>query len=65
MITGSTLYAIVLPFNYISTGLYTSTFFKDMDKKNAKMLAGIYIYMSLPYLLSVILLPILGTYNCS
>jgi len=63
MITGSTLYAIVLPFNYISTGLYTSTFFKDMDKDEAKMLAG--IYMSLPYLLSVILLPILGTYNCS
>jgi len=53
-----TLYAAVIPFNNIATGYFTTTVFQNIPQSEAKHMAG--IYMSLPFLISAIFVPIFG-----
>ena len=40
-------YGCVMPFNYIATGLFTSTSLRDMPSKEGRKIAG--IYMGIPF----------------
>lgn len=53
-----TLYGGYLPFNYISSGFFTKTYFNSMDPIEASKLAG--IYMSIPFFISAFMVPIFG-----
>jgi len=47
-----------MPFNNIASGYFTSTTFKDLQKADARHMAG--IYMSLPFMISAVLIPFFG-----
>lgn len=53
-----TLYGAFLPFNNIASGFLISSYFKDMDKREAESLAG--LFMSVPFIIGAILTPIFG-----
>ncbi len=52
------MYGSLLPFNYIASGFYITNFLSHLNKQDAKNLAG--IYMSAPFVISAVLIPILG-----
>lgn len=53
-----TLYGAVLPFNYIASGFFTETYFKNYNKVDAQNHAG--VYMSIPFVISAFMVPIYG-----
>lgn len=53
-----TLYGAFLPFNNIASGFLISSYFKDMDKREAESLAG--LFMSVPFMIGAVLTPIFG-----
>lgn len=52
------LYGAVMPFNYIASGFFTSTFLSHMNKVDAQNTAG--LYMSIPFFVSAFLVPLYG-----
>jgi drug/metabolite transporter (DMT)-like permease len=53
-----TLYGAVIPFNYIASGFFTETYFKDLSKTDAQNKAG--LYMSIPFFISALVVPVYG-----
>ena len=51
-------YGCVMPFNYIATGLFTSTSLRDMPSKEGRKIAG--IYMGIPFFIGAIMVPVFG-----
>lgn len=51
-------YGCVKPFNYIATGLFTSTSLRDMPSKEGRKIAG--IYMGIPFFIGAIMVPVFG-----
>ncbi len=51
-------YGSYMPFNFITSGFLTENFFINIPKDEAEKKAG--MYMSLPYAISCILVPIIG-----
>ena len=49
-------YGCVMPFNYIATGLSTSTSLRDMPSKEGRKIAG--IYMGIPFFIGAIMVPV-------
>ena len=52
-------YGCVMPFNYIATGLFTSTSLRDMPAKDARKVAG--VYMGIPFFIGAIMVPVFGS----